>query len=187
MSYLEQLKSENTYQEEPPKAPKAAFGAFGGEGGRHFSEKKATSAVDINTDDGTPFTDAKTFQGEPAPAHIDLADDMLCFMAEQPGPAPENDILEAVGGDPTLARNILRRLAVDGICEALPGGRFGIPGYPRPPADLPSGCPLTGAPFPETGCAFSEKMLRRLLQTGALPLPGGRCPLRRLCRVATKP
>jgi hypothetical protein len=136
----------------------------------------------LTPEPATDFTDA--FQGGPGPAHIDIADDELAFMAEQPGPVPEGDIIEAVGGEPTLARNILHRLAVDGIAEALPGGLYQIPDYPPRPADLFSACPLTGAPFPETGCAFEGRMLRRLLKTGALPLPGGRCPLRRLCKVA---
>lgn len=129
------------------------------------------------------FTDATIYEGEPTPEAIDIADEALKYIAAQRGPVAENEIISALGGDPIMARDILHRLAVDGIAEAMPGGRFGIPGYPRPPADLPSGCPLTGAPFPETGCAFDERMLRRLLQTGALPLPGGRCPIRRLCEV----
>ena len=52
MSYLEQLKSENPSQGALSKLPKPPFDSFDSRGGRHFSEKKAPSAVDISIDDG---------------------------------------------------------------------------------------------------------------------------------------
>jgi hypothetical protein len=145
--------------------------------------RTVTVTVTDNQAEGR-ITEASIYTGKPTPEAIDLADGMLEHIANHAGPVPEADIIEAVGGEPTLARNILHRLALDGICEALPGGLFGILDYPPKPADLPHGCPLTGVPFPGTGCcAFEGRMLRRLLKTGALPLPGGRCPLRAVCKL----
>jgi hypothetical protein len=186
MSYLEQLKSENTHLGTLSKLPKPPFDSFDSRGRRHFSEKKAPSAVDINTDDGPPFTDAAIYQGIPTPTAIDRADEMLKYIADQQRPCTEAEIVEAVGGDGLMARNILNRLAVDGDAEALPGGMFGLPPYPPRPADLPKGCPLrVGAPIPK-GCRFEARLFHRMMAEGTLPLPGGRCPLRTLCRVGSE-
>ncbi len=130
------------------------------------------------------FTDVYIYQGAPTPAAIDLADLMLNYIADQQRPCTEAEIVEAVGGDAVMARNILNRLAVDGVAEALPGGMFGIPPYPPRPADLPKGCPLrVGAPIPK-GCRFEARLFQRMIAEGTLPLPGGRCPLRALCKLA---
>jgi hypothetical protein len=182
MSYLEQLKSENTHPDALPKLPKGAFGCFGCSGGRHFSEKKAQAATDINTGDNPRFTDAAIYQGEPDRAAVDLADRILDFIVAQPGPVPEAEIVTAIGGDSLLVRNVVRRLAVEGIAEALPGGLYGIPPWPPAAPDLPRGCPLTGAPFPATGCRFHRRLFARLVAEGALPT-GGPCPLRRVCKL----
>jgi hypothetical protein len=53
----------------------------------------------------------------------------------------------------------------------------------RDSSGLPAGCPLDGWPFPETGCRFHPKLLARMMAEGTLPLPGGGCPLRRVCRL----
>lgn len=130
------------------------------------------------------FTDVYIYQGAPTPTAIDLADEMLKYIADQHRPCTEAEIVEAVGGNAVIARNILNRLAVDGDAEALPGGMFGIPPYPPRPADLPKGCPLrVGAPIPK-GCRFEERLFHRMMAEGTLPLPGGRCPLRALCKLA---
>ena len=130
------------------------------------------------------FSDATVFQGAPTPAAIDLADVMLKYIADQQRPCTEAEILEAVDADAVMARNILNRLAVDGIAEALPGGLFDIPPYPPRLANLPQGCPLrTGCPIPK-GCRFEAWLFQRMIKEGTLPLPGGRCPLRSLCKLA---
>ena len=197
MSYLEQLKLENTHPEALPKLPEPPFDSFDSRGGRRFPEKKAPVAVvDLATPGGPRsvkvsgntaptgdrITPAAIYQGEPSPAVVDLADRLLTHLANLDRPATEAEILTALGGDEVYCRNILYRLAVDGIVEALPGRQFGIPEYPPRPADLPESCPLltSGGPVPG-GCPFDAKMLRRMIQEGALPLPGGRCPLRRRC------
>jgi hypothetical protein len=120
---------------------------------------------------------------KPTEAEIDLADEMLTRLAEQPGPVSEGDIIGAVDADPTLARNILYRLSVDGIVEPLPGGLYQIPDYPPPAANLPEGCPLLGGPFPETGCRFHPRLFKTLYEQGVIPLPDGRCPLRNVCKI----
>jgi hypothetical protein len=138
--------------------------------------------VALATPTGDRITDLAIYQGEPTPEAIDVADRLLTHLAELDRPATEAEIVTAMGGEPTLARNILHRLAVDGICEAMPGGRYQIPEYPPRPADLPRGCPLTGAPFPATGCRFHRRLFARLVAEGALPT-GGPCPLRRVCKL----
>ena len=184
MSYLEQLKSENGHPEALPKLSKGGSGSFGSTGERDFPEKKAPVAVvDLATPDGPRITEATIYQGRPTAEAVDLADAMLAFIANQAGPVPEADVLAAVGGDPVLSRNVLNRLAVDGIAEALPGGLFGIPAYPPKPANLPEGCPLLGPGPHPAGCRFHPTLFARLLDEGALPLSGGRCPLRQICQV----
>jgi hypothetical protein len=196
MSYLEQLKSENTYQGAPPKHPKGGYGGFGGEGRRHFSEKKApvavidratatgprTVTVSGNTDPNR-ITEATIYQGHPTPEAVDIADAILTHLADQGRPVAEADILAAVTGNETLCRNILARLAVDGIAEYLPGGLYQIPEYPPRPADLPDQCPLaTGGPVP-AGCRFEARLLPRMKAQGTLPMPNGGCPLRAVCKL----
>ncbi len=143
---------------------------------------RPTTVAGNDTPSGDRITDAAIYRGEPTPEAIDVADAILVHLADKDRPCTEGEITEALGGDPLITRNVLRRLAVDGIAEALPGGLYGIPPWPPRPADLPRGCPLLGGPHP-AGCRFHPKLLARLLSEGAMPLPGGRCPLRRLCRV----
>jgi hypothetical protein len=138
--------------------------------------------VEIKTPTG-PRTLRLAHLGEPTESEIDVADAMLTFIADQSGPVPEADIIGAVDAEPILARNILYRLSVDGIVEPLPGGFFQIPDFPPAPANLPEGCPLTGAAFPETGCRFHRKLFNTLWKQGALPLPNGGCPLRAVCKL----
>ena len=198
MSYLEQLKkSENAYPDALSKLTKGGFDSFDSRGERHFPEKKAPCAVtDLATPTGprtvtvtgndTPtgdrITAASIYTGRPTPEAVDIADAALTFMSDKDRPCTEREITAAVGGDPIMARNILHRLAVDGIAEALPGGLYQIPAYPPRAADLPAGCPLLAGPVP-AGCCFHPKLLARLLAEGALPLPSGRCPLRTACKV----
>jgi hypothetical protein len=92
-------------------------------------------------------------------------------------------ILAAVEGDETWKRNILHRLVVDGIAELAAPGFYTIPSYPPAPPNLPEGCPLTGAPFPETGCRFHPRLFKTLHEQGVIPLPDGRCPLRNVCKI----
>jgi hypothetical protein len=159
--------------------------------------KDRKSAVDLATPDGprtvtvtgnaTPtgnrINDAAIYQGQPTREAVDVADRLLTHLANLDRPATEAEILTAVGGDEVYCRNILYRLAVDGIVEALPSGLFGIPEYPPKPANLPEGCPLLGPGPHPAGCRFEAKLLRRMMTEGALPLPSGRCPLRTTCKV----
>ena len=181
MSYLEQLKREKTYPEAPPKLPKPPFDSFGGRGGRHFSEKKAPVATThprpTEARDGGRFDDAGMYQGYPTPAAVDVADAILDHLVAEGCPTAEKTILRAVGGNPETVAAILRRLVIDGIVEPASGGKYRLPVYPPPP-----GCPLAdpGALCP-SGCQFETPMLRRMIAGGTLPLPGGRCPLRKIC------
>jgi hypothetical protein len=142
---------------------------------------RTTTVAGNDTPTGDRITDAAIYRGEPTPEAIDVADAILTHLADLGRPATEGEITEALGGDPLLSRNVLRRLAVEGVAEALPGGLYQIPPYPPRPADLPEGCPLLGGPVP-AGCRFEAKLLRRMMAEGALPLPGGRCPLRQVCK-----
>lgn len=159
--------------------------------------KDRKSAVDLATPDGprtvtvtgnaTPtgdrINDAAIFQGEPTPEAVDLADRILTHLADLGRPATEAEVAEALGGDPVALRAILRRLVLDGIAELQGPGLYGIPPWPPAAPDLPSGCPLLGpGPHPD-GCRFDHRLLRRMIQEGTLPLPGGRCPLRQACKV----
>lgn len=147
---------------------------------------RTTTVTGNKTTTAPRFTYAAIYQGEPTPAAIDLADEMLKHIADQQRPCAEAEIVEAVEGDAVMARNIMNRLAVDGIAEALPGGLFDIPPYPPRPANLPQGCPLrTGCLIPK-GCRFEARLFQRMMAEGTLPLPGGSCPLRALCRVGSK-
>jgi len=138
--------------------------------------------VDISIDDGPrTITVADIYQGKATPEAVDIADAILTHLADQGRPVAEADIIAAVGVDKIYCRNILCRLAVDGIAEALPGGRYQIPDYPPRPVDLPDQCPIqAGGPVP-TGCRFHPKLFRTLYAQGVIPLPGGRCPLRSVC------
>ena len=50
---------------------------------------------------------------------------------------------------------------------------------------LPNGCPLLAGEYFHgqipPGCKYERRLLQRMLKTGALPLPGGQCPLRCAC------
>ena len=181
MSYLEQLKLENTHPEALPKLPEPPFDSFDSGGGRHFSEKKAPVAVDLATPTG-PQPLRITSMENPTPAEIDVADAILTHLAEQPGPVAEAEVLATVAGDTTFNRNILNRLVLDGIVELAAPGFYAIPSYPPKTANLPEGCPLLGGPVP-SGCRFDSRLFKRLFNEGVLPLPGGRCPLRNVCKI----
>lgn len=185
MSYLEQLKSENPHQGALPKLTKPPFDSFDSRGKRHFSGNQAPAvAVDIDTPTGRrSITSATTCQGEPTEAAVDIADRILDHLAAQGHPVDESGILAAVGGDEVFCRNILHRLAVEGLAEYQGGGLYDIPSWIPKAPDLPKGCPLTGAPFPETGCKFHPRLFARLKAEGVLPLPGGRCPVRLACKL----
>lgn len=196
MSYLEQLKLENTHPEALPKLPEPPFDSFDSRGGRHFPEKKAPVAVvALATPDGPRtieapgpdrITAAAIYQGQPTPEAIDQADAILSFVADHREPVSVEAILGAVDGDHGTLRAIMARLTVDGILEQVEGLRYRIPAWPPAAPALPVGCPLRGdGPHP-SGCCFHPKLLARLLAEGALPLPGGRCPLRGVCKVGSR-
>lgn len=154
-----------------------------------LAELKARKAEALEAMRGTLEVDLATqtrpatiYRGAPTPEAVDVADRILTHLADLGRPVAEAEILAALGGDALVVRNILHRLAVDGIAEALPGGLYQIPAYPPRAADLPAGCPLLAGPVP-AGCCFHPKLLARLLAEGALPLPSGRCPLRTACKV----
>lgn len=132
------------------------------------------------------FTEATIYQGQPDQAAIDLAEEMMKFIAELGRPATEDEITGGAGGDPRIVGAILRRLVLGGIADLQAPGLYSIPPWPPRPADLPEKCPLkTGGATPD-GCAFDSQMLKRMVTTGALPLPGGSCPLRALCGVGSE-
>lgn len=141
-------------------------------------------AVDINTptghQDAPPITGAGMYQGKPTEAALDIADAILDHLAGVGTPEAESSILAAVGSDETMTRNVLYRLAAEGVVESLRGGRYRIPDHPPATPDLPERCPLRGGPVPD-GCRFEEKLFHRMVREGTLPLPGGRCPLRHTC------
>ena len=145
---------------------------------------RRTVAVDVSTPGGRKVVSIYADDGKPTPEAVDVADDMLEFIAEQPGPVPESEVLSAVAGDATFKRNILNRLVLDGIAELAAPGLYTIPSFPPAPANLPPDCPLQGGPVP-TGCRFHPKLFGTLYKQGVLPLPGGRCPLRSACAVGS--
>jgi len=109
MSYLEQLKSENTYQGEPPKHPKGTYGGFGGRGERDFSEKKAPVAVvDLATPTG-PRT--VIVSGNTAPDRT-IAGDLPEGCPLDGWPFPETGC--------RFHRRIFERLTAEGVLP--PGG-----------------------------------------------------------------
>jgi len=142
-------------------------------------------AVDVLTPGGRKTISIHGSDGRPTEAAVDLADRILSFLADQADPATEFEILTAMGGDQLFTRNVLHRLTVEGLAELAGHGRYTIPSHPPAPANLPPDCPLQGGPVP-SGCRFEARLLARLIQEGALPLPGGRCPLRGVCKVAAE-
>lgn len=144
---------------------------------------RRTVAVDLSTPTGRKTISIHGSDGRPTLAAVDLADRILGFLAEHKAPVGEADILAAVGSDPLFARNVLTRLVVEGLAELAGPGRYTIPSYPPKAPDLPVGCPLLGGPFPETGCRFHPRLFQTLFQQSVIPLPGGRCPLRTVCKL----
>jgi hypothetical protein len=106
----------------------------------------------------------------------------LTHLADLDRPATEAEALAAAGCDETMARNILHRICIEGLADYQGRGLYALPPWPPRSADLPEACPLLGGPHP-AGCRFHPKLLARLVAEGALPLPGGRCPLRAVCRL----
>jgi hypothetical protein len=143
---------------------------------------RRTVAVDLSTPTGRKTISIHGSDGRPTEAAVDLADRILSFLANEAEPATEAEIFAAMGGDSLFTRNVLHRLAVEGLAELAGPNRYTIPDYPPKAADLPVGCPLLGGPFPET-CRFHPKLFRTLLEQGVIPLPGGRCPLRNICKL----
>jgi hypothetical protein len=188
MSYLEQLKSENTHPEALPKLPEPPFDSFDSRGKRHFSEKSPSVAVvDTGTATDPPdvLTAADVFTStDPDDEEINLADLILHRLEAIGRPATVDEIIEGVDGTPGAIRAMLGRLLVVGLAEQTENLRYRLPPWPPRPVDLPSGCPLTGAAFPETGCRFHWKLFERLKAEKVLPLPNGGCPLRAVCGVA---
>jgi len=109
------------------------------------------------------------------------------FLADQGRACSESEIMAAAGGDRTYARNILYRLAAEGVIAYLGGGLYQVD---APKVELPEFCPLqTGGPSKNYGmhpknCGFHPKFLGRMLQTGTL-IVGGACPLARVCTHTT--
>lgn len=156
MSYLEQLKSENMLQGSHPKGSKGAFGGFGGTTQRVFSQKKDNS-------------------------DLGRAEAVFNFLAAEARPCSESEILAAVPGDETKGRNILFRLAAEGVIDYLGRGEYQVD---APMPELPAVCPLrTGGGVPK-GCCFHPKFIARMLESGTLK-HGGPCPLVRVCTHTT--
>lgn len=139
--------------------------------------------------DNGRFDGTDMFQGRPTPGAVDLVEAILDVLVtedvpvrEEGIPVGEAAILDRLGGDRVVNLAILRRLAVDGTVKFLPGGRYCRPAYPPPPADLPAGCPLKSSGEVPTGCRFEPRFFRRMVENRTLPLPGGRCPMRAVCR-----
>lgn len=195
MSYLEQLKLENTHSEELPTLTEPPFDGFDSRSRRHFSEKQAPDVVvEINTptgrrsvivasdSDDDRITGAAIYQGCPTPDLTNLADRILTFIAGRDGPVSEGEIISAVASGETIVRTLLGRLCIEGLVEPVGGGRYRIPAWPPQPSNLPEGCPILGGPV-TGGCRFDPRLFMRLMAEGTLPLPGGRCPYRHICRL----
>jgi len=151
---------------------------------RPSSDNAPAAGVDIDTDKiPRVFTEHCIYQGVPDQAAIDLADQMLEFIAHQDHPVLETAIIRVARADDTLARSILYRLCVDGIVEPVAGSRFRIPPWPPEKNTLPKGCPLRGAGPHQAGCRFHSQLLVRVVAAGILPLPGVRCSLRAICKM----
>lgn len=135
--------------------------------------------IEIDLSTRPPF--ATMYRGRPTVEALAVADAILDHLAGVGPPEAETAILAAVGGDETLTRNVLYRLAVEGVVESLRGGLYRVPDYPPAPPNLPERCPLRGGPVP-AGCRFEARLFKRMVAEGALPLPGGRCPVRHTCK-----
>lgn len=121
----------------------------------------------------------KTDRGRITEADLDRAEQMFNFLADQDRACSEAEILAAVAGDESEKRNILFRLAAEGVIEYLGHGQYMID---APKVELPSSCPLrTGGRVPR-GCAYHPKFFARMLSAGTLTT-AGHCPLIRVCGV----
>lgn len=117
---------------------------------------------------------------EPTSVEIDIADAMLLFIAEQPGPVSEDDILAAVDGDAVLKRNVLYRLAMGRIVERLKGGGYRVPDWPRKDSGLPDHCPAKKGGQAIGNCVLAAPLMARFAKEGIVSASTG-CPLRRVC------
>ena len=123
----------------------------------------------------------KTDPGRITMIDLNTEEQIFNFLAGSARPCPESEILAAVGGDSTYTRNIIFRLAAEGVVEYLGEGEYQIPSYPPKKPALPEGCPLRTGGNPPKGCGFHPKFLAKMLQSGTLAI-GGACPLMRACR-----